>query len=223
MKPTLLFFLSLALMLSSFCLASPARASGAAGSRAFVSRGCVKCHSVERPREALTREGELSKKGPDLWYAGSKFKDGFLASWLAAPAPIRPLAYNSLEEKNKGDHPALEAAEARAVASYLMGLKATDLVAPVGIRPAANVRGRVVFSKKFACYGCHLVGVRDESVGGLSGPSLEHTRERLNPDWIYALLTSQSAFAPVSRMPVYKGLASDADMKALASYVAAFE
>ncbi|MFQ5427466.1 MAG: c-type cytochrome [Thermodesulfobacteriota bacterium] len=222
MKPTL-FLLLLALILSSLTVTSTAETSADGGARAFVSRECAACHRVARPEAALTRSAFLAQKGPDLWYAGSKFKEGFLASWLAEPAPIRPLEYNSLTEKNRAEHPRLKAAEARAVASYLMGLKATDLVAPVGIRPGANVRGRVVFSKKFSCYGCHLVGVRDGSVGGLSGPSLEHTRDRLNPDWIYALLTNQRAFLPVSRMPLYDGLASDSDMKAMASYVAAFE
>jgi len=85
------------------------------------------------------------------------------------------------------------------------------------------VRGRIVFIKKFACYGCHLVKVRGTLAGGLSGPSFEGTRHRLNPDWIYAFLTNQRAFEPVGRMPVFSGLATDAQMRALAAYVAGLE
>jgi len=146
-----------------------------------------------------------------------------LPRWLADPQPIRPLAYNSLTKKNETGHPRLGKSEAEAVASWLMTLRANDLVRPVGVRPAVNVRGRIVFIKKFACYGCHLVKVRGTLAGGLSGPSFEGVKNRLNPEWIYAFLTNQRAFAPVSRMPVYKGLASASEMKALASYTAGLE
>jgi len=106
------------------------------------------------------------------------------------------------------------------VAMWLMTLKADELVRPAGILPAVNVRGRIVFIKKFACYGCHQVSVRGTLAGGLSGPSFAGVSKRLNPDWIYAFLTNPRAFAPVSRMPVYAGLAKKTEMKALASYVA---
>ncbi len=193
------------------------------GGEIFRSRGCGACHSLKRRGTALTRRAFLAEKGPALWYAGSKFREGWLGKWLASPRPIRPLAYNSLKKKNTGRHPRLAPGEAAAVASYLMGLKAPDLVRPVGIRPGVNVRGRVVFIKRFACYGCHLVKVRRTIAGGLSGPSLVGARERLNPEWIYAFLTNQRAFEPVGRMPVYAGLTSDSKMKALAAYVAGLE
>lgn len=219
MRPAL-FFLFILFMVFSFSFAPPARASESAGSKIFTAKGCGACHNVIRPEKALSRSDVLAKKGPDLWYAGSKFKEGFLASWLADPQPIRPLSYNSLTEKNSGGHPRLEAVKAESVASYLMSLRAETLVSPVGIRPGVNVRGRIVFIKKFACYGCHLVNVRGSTAGGLSGPSLVGTRERLNPQWLYALLTNQDAFTPVSRMPIYEGLATEAEMKALAAYTA---
>jgi len=221
MKPTL-FLIFLSLIVSSFLVPSPARAGDSPGAGVFLSRGCTRCHRVTRPGR-VTRAAFLAQKGPDLWYAGSKFKEGFLASWLVNPKPIRPLAYNSLVKKNSGAHPRLAPSEARAVALWLMTLKAEGLETPAGIRPGVNVRGRIVFIKKFACYGCHLVKVRGTVAGGLSGPSLEGARERLNPDWIYAFITNQRAFSPVSRMPVYEGLATKAEMKALASYVGGLE
>ncbi len=215
-------FLLIALIAFSFFPLSPAYGSGQAGEKVFKAKGCGRCHSVRKP-VGLTRAGFLAQKGPDLWYAGTKFQPGFLSSWLAAPKPIRPLAYNSLVKKNKADHPRLAVSGAKAVASWLMTLKAPGLLAPVGIRPGVNVRGRIVFIKKFACYGCHLVAVRTTPAGGLSGPSFEGVRERLNPEWIYAFLTNPRAFTPVSRMPVYEGLATKAEMKALAEYVAGLE
>jgi len=215
---TFLSFLLLALFGVGFLFSLPAFGHGEAGEQTFKAKGCGACHRVSRPKGGITRSAFLAQKGPDLWYAGTKFKEGFLSRWLAAPKPIRPLAYNSLTEKNKGSHPRLNPSEAEAVASWLMTLKSEGLVTPVGIRPGVNVRGRIVFIKKFACYGCHLVKVRGTLAGGLSGPSFEGVSQRLNPEWVYAFLTNQRDFAPVSRMPVYGGLATDAEMKALAAY-----
>jgi len=220
---TFLSFLLLALFGSFFFFFPAAFGQVGPGEQTFKAKGCGYCHRVARPGGVITRSAFLAQKGPALWYAGTKFKDGFLASWLVAPKPIRPLAYNSLTEKNRGNHPRLTPFEAKTVASWLMTLKSENPVTPAGIRPGVNVRGRIVFIKKFACYGCHLVKVRGSLAGGLSGPSFEGTRERLNAEWIYAFLTNQRAFAPVSRMPVYEGLATDAEIKALAAYVAGLE
>ncbi len=47
--------------------------------------------------------------------------------------------------------------------------------------------------------------------------------ERLNPDWIYAYLRETRTFKPVRMMPVFAGILSDKDMKAVAAYVANFK
>ncbi len=216
----LFFFSAILLALPTLAVAG---GHDSPGRKVFMRRGCAQCHETKRPATPPTREAFFAKKGPDLWYAGSKFREGWLSNWLVDPRPIRPLAYNSLEEKNRADHPRLSLSEAREVEAYLMGLRADGLVQPVGIRGGVNVRGRIVFIKKFACYGCHLVRVRGNLAGGLSGPSLVGAHKRLNPDWIYAFLTRQRSFEPVGRMPVYEGLAGDRDMKALAAYVAGLE
>jgi len=216
-------FFSLIILVVVLSIPSGVWGDGLSGKKIFTARRCAACHRVKRPRAPLSRADFLREKGPDLWYAGNKFKKGWLRGWLSAPWHIRPLAYNSLTEKNPGDHPRLPADEAGAVEAYLMGLKAPGLMRQAGIRPGVNVRGRIVFIKKFACYGCHLVKVRGTVAGGLSGPSLEGARDRLNPEWIYAFLTGQRAFEPVGRMPVYEGLASEVEMKALAAYVAGLE
>ncbi len=220
MNRLILFFISPLVLLA---LALPVGAAAPSGQKIFRQRGCTRCHATKKPSTTPTRRAFLAKKGPDLWYAGSKYRKGWISGWLRDPRPIRPLAFNSLTKKNPADHPRLAPKEAVAVEAYLMGLKAPDLVRPVGIMPGVNVRGRIVFIKKFACYGCHLVKVRGTLAGGLSGPSFEGTRHRLNPDWIYAFLTNQRAFEPVGRMPVFSGLATDAQMRALAAYVAGLE
>ncbi|MFQ5441828.1 MAG: c-type cytochrome [Thermodesulfobacteriota bacterium] len=189
------------------------------GKKIFLLSGCGDCHNVKGPPLSETLKTFAARKGPELWYAGSKFKEGFVERWLMDPRPIRTMKYNSLREKNPGNHPRLGPGEAAKVARYLMTLKSPD-VRPSGIRPSINVLGRIVFIKKFACYGCHSVIVNGHAVGGISGPDLIGVPDRLNPDWIYAFLSDPRAFRPVSRMPVYKGLLSERDLRALSAYVA---
>lgn len=193
-------------------------AGAAEGKKAFEARKCASCHQAAGPASEKTIKDQLAKKGPELWYSGSKFKAGFLEKWLADPKPIRPMAYNSITERNRGDHPRLSGQEATDVAAWLMSLKSAD-VKPVGIRALDNPKGRIAFVRRHSCYGCHQVRTRGNIVGGFSGPSLADASERLNPDWIYAYLSKPAAFKPVKMMPVYAGILSDAEMKGLAAYV----
>ncbi|HBG46891.1 MAG TPA: hypothetical protein DDW94_07875 [Deltaproteobacteria bacterium] len=196
-----------------------AQAGVAEGKKAFEARKCASCHQVAGPASEKTIKDQLAKKGPELWYAGSKFKAGFLERWLSNPQPIRPLAYNSVTERNKGDHQRLAGPEAKDVAVYLMSLKSTN-VKQLGIQPADTPKGRVIFIKKQSCYGCHtVINNRGKAVGGLSGPALANAYDRLNPDWVYAYLSNPKAFKPVKMMPVYAGVLNDAEMKELAAYV----
>ncbi|GMR04442.1 MAG: hypothetical protein BMS9Abin23_0340 [Thermodesulfobacteriota bacterium] len=216
-----LSFISVLLFLLAGFFSFPglAGASPVAGKKIFFARGCAGCHNVKGLPAGETIKTFSRRKGPELWYSGSKFRDGFIERWLKDPRPLRPLKYNSLKEKNRAGHVRLSAGEAREVAGYLMSLKSTGVKA-AGIRPGVDVNGRIVFIKKFACYSCHRVRVRGKAVGGVSGPDLIGVDERLNPDWIFAFLADPRAFRPVSRMPVYKGLMSEKDLRALSSYVA---
>lgn len=191
------------------------------GKKAFESRKCAACHQAEGPAREKTIKDQLSKKGPELWYTGSKLKKEFLEAWLKDPRPIRPLEYNSLTKKNAGGHPMLDGGEAAEVTEYLMSLKSGDVRA-LGIRPEDNTKGKIIFIKKLACYGCHEVRVRGNAAGGLSGPSFAGAGLRLQPDWIYAYLSNPKAFKPVKDMPNYDKALKDDEVKALASYVASF-
>lgn len=82
------------------------------GKDIFTAGNCSACHETNRPQKKATIERALDEKGPGLWYAGNKFRKEFLAGWLKDPKPIRPMACNSITRKNRGEHPALKAAEA---------------------------------------------------------------------------------------------------------------
>ncbi|MDH4227635.1 MAG: cytochrome c [Deltaproteobacteria bacterium] len=194
--------------------------ANADGRGVFEAKGCASCHITKGPDTAKTVEDLVKAKGPELWYSGSKYKEGFLEKWLAKPLPIRPMAYYSLEKKNPGNHPSLSAEDAKSVAVYLMTLKAPN-VSRGTIKPENSRQGRAVFEKKFGCYGCHLLIKEGSEIGGLSGPSLVGASKRYNPDWVFEYLKNPKRFKSVMTMPVSAG--TDAEFKALAAYLATFE
>jgi len=200
---------------------SAATASADSGEQVFAANDCAGCHVVQGPAQEKTIADQLAKKGPELWYAGSKFQAPWLEQWLQDPKPIRPLKYNSLTEDNPADHPALEAADAASVAGYLMGLTSDDVEAGV-IKPKKNPKGRLIFVKKMPCSGCHQFPGK-KFKGGRSAPSLLGASKRLNPDWIYAYLKKTRVFKPVRMMPIFEGILRDKDMKSVAAYVATFK
>lgn len=197
-------------------------ADAAKGKGVFESKKCGgDCHVTQGPAAEKTFADQLKKKGPELWYAGNKFKKEWLEKWLQDPKPIRSLEYNSIEKKNPGNHPKLSKGEAGDVTDYLMSLTSKDVEAGV-IQAKNNIQGKQAFEKKQACQACHMIEKTGSVVGGLVGPSLVKAGERLQGDWIYAYLKNPKVFKPVKRMPVYEGFLSDVDMKNVAAHVASF-
>ena len=202
--------------------AGAARADAAAGEAAFKAGGCTDCHYTDGPAKEKTIDDQLAKKGPELWYAGSKFQKDWLAAWLENPEPVRPMKFNSLTERNPGDHPKLAGGDAANVTDFLMGLTSDAVEAGV-ITPKKNPKGRLIFIKKMPCSGCHQYEGKKGLTGGLMGPSLVGAGARLNPDWIYAYLLKPEVFKPVKMMPVFTGILREKDMQNVAAYVANFK
>jgi mono/diheme cytochrome c family protein len=201
--------------------AAPVQADPAAGGKVFQAKKCQDCHYTDGPAKEKSIADQLAKKGPELWYAGSKFQKAWLGKWLQDPKPIRPLKYNSLSEKNPGDHPKLAGPDAAAVTDFLMSLVSKDVKAGV-VKPKMNPKGRLVFTKNMPCSGCHKFPGQ-KFTGGLNGPSLESAGERLNPDWILAYLKDTKTFKPVRQMPVFVGVLNENDMQAVAEFVSTFK
>jgi mono/diheme cytochrome c family protein len=203
--------------------ASSGSANAAAGKAVFDAKGCAECHYTDGPAKEKTIDDQLAKKGPELWYAGSKFQKDWLGKWLVDPKPIRPTKFNKLSEENTGGHPNLAAADAGPVTDFLMSLT-SDAVEAGKVKPKKNPKGRQIFIKKMPCSGCHqYMGRKKKIIGGRSGPSLVDAGVRLNPDWILAYLMKPKVFKPVKMMPVFAGLLSDKDMMNVARYVANFK
>ncbi len=200
---------------------APARADAAAGKAAFAAKDCTGCHYTDGPAKEKTIDDQLAKKGPELWYAGSKFQKKWLGAWLKDPKPIRPLKYGTLKEKNPGDHPKMAGAEAASITDFLMSLTSDAVKAGKVKVKKKNIKGKLIFIKKMPCSGCHQSpGRKGKITGGFSGPSLVGAGKRLNPDWIYAYLKTPSVFKPVKAMPTFAGILKDKDMKNVAAHVA---
>ena len=202
--------------------ATVARAAPADGEKVFTASNCQGCHYTTGPAREKSIADQLAKKGPELWYAGSKFQSAWLQQWLQEPTVIRPLAYNSLTEKNPADHPPLSDADAATVTEFLMSLTSAEVEANL-VTPRNHPKGRLIFRKKMPCTGCHQFPDRNKILGGMSGPSLVGAGTRLNPDWIYAYLLKAQVFKPVKDMPVFAGVLSDNDLMAVSAFIATFE
>ena len=190
------------------------------GKGIFASKNCGSCHQIQGPAAEKTFDDQLKKKGPELWYSGSKFKKEWLEEWLEKPATIRPLKYNSVTDKNTDKHPALSKKEADEVAEYLMTLTAKE-VAKGTAEEKVTPQGKNLFIKRYSCVGCHSIKSGAQKVGGVSGPDLSEAGKRLTADWVYAYLKEPKVFKPVKRMPVFVDIINDNEMKTLAGFVAA--
>ena len=194
----------------------------AAGGEAIFKKSCTSCHYTDGPAKEKTIADQLAKKGPELWYAGSKFQKGWLLAWLQDPQPIRPLKYNSLTENNPRNHPKLSAGDAAAMTDYLMGFTSSEVKAGV-ITPKETAQGKHTFVKKAPCGGCHEYPDKGKARGGKSGPSLVGASKRLNPDWIYAYLANINVFKPARDMPDFGSVLNPEYLKKVSAYVATFE
>lgn len=214
-----LMIVLIAVMLLTTATAESASSNTSRGKLLFTNSGCKGCHTTARSNKIEGFSDFLSKKGPDLWFAGSKFKRNWLKAWLKSPIPIRPMEYNSLVNVNPDNHPALSAQEAEYMTSYLMTLTYKD--GPKRIRQSKkNLKeGKIIFEKKGACYGCHMIRRENRSIGGLSGPSFIGAGKRLQSDWIYAFLKNPESLIPPMRMPKYNTKLTDKEIYNLTFYL----
>lgn len=210
---------------------------GLAGTAAIASDGagalpkdCTSCHNLTGP-VAQTLKDALSRKGPDLSYAGNKYRQEWIASWLQQPARIRPAGMyygDHIKAGSKGDeidastltaHVALSRDDAAAAAAELMKLKPhDDLIAREKIVPGTIIKqmGEMNFDKFWGCMACHLI---EPEYGGLSGPEVYTAAKRLQPEFIASFIRNPQAWEPKSWMPNKE--VSDGAIQKLVQYLEA--
>ncbi len=192
--------------------AAPVLAGDVDNGEEILTTRCSGCHNLTGPAPA-TVAGVRARKGPDLFYAGNKFRAKWLTGWLVEPHRIRPAgafygahikateAWDVVDESGLKAHPALDRNEAEAVTRALMTRRAhDDLIAAVEIKPAriSLMMGDMMFEKFKGCIACHQSGL---DYGGFSGPELYTAFDRLQPKFIYSYMHNPQAWDPKVWMP----------------------
>ena len=173
---------------------------------------CSACHNIKGPT-AQTLKAVFDKKGPDLFYAGNKYRQEWLVSWLQKPTRIRPAGMyygahikagakgDEIDTSTLAEHTALSKADATSVAAELMKMKShDDLISKEKIEPGtiSKQMGEMAFDKFLGCMACHLI---EPEYGGLSGPELYTAAKRLQPQYMASFIRSPQAWEPKSMMP----------------------
>jgi len=210
------------LALASSLQVLPMNASAADG-MAMLQKDCVACHNISGP-VAQTLKEAFAKKGPDLSYAGNKYRQEWLVSWLQKPARIRPAGMyygdhikpgpksDEIDTSTLANHVALSKDDASAIAAELMKLKPhDDLIAREKIEPGTISRdaGEMNFDKFWGCMACHLI---EPEYGGFSGPELYTAAKRLQPEFMASFIRNPQAWEPKTWMP-NKGASEGAILK----------
>ncbi|MFQ5851310.1 MAG: c-type cytochrome [Candidatus Binatia bacterium] len=228
-------WLVITLILGAVLATSQSLAGSVEGEKIFKGKGCGGCHALTGPAKVKSIQDRLKRKGPDLWFAGSKFKEKWLNEWLKKPVAIRGVKWGTLEIGNE-KHAGLSKNEAREVAAYLMTL--VDKYTAKGVikegkklSRSKRLKAKRLFEKKQACYSCHKTPVKKRKkvlrvIGGFTGPTFVDAGKRLRGDWIYSFLKEPQSYEPFGRMPVYgdkvQDKFSDKDLKLLAGYLLTF-
>lgn len=212
-------------------LAAGAPVAAQADVAADVQQQCGSCHALTHDYAAESIAERAARKAPPLDYAGNKFNREWLVSWLQKPEPIRPAGTfppAHVQAGADGDtiaaggltkHPALPAAQAEAVADYLMTLTPfTKLIQAQNYTPGniALRMGKMNFGKFKGCDACHQDA---PGKGGVSGPELYTAWQRLQPGFISAYIADPVVWDPHTMMP--KGDLNDDAVHKLANYLKA--
>jgi len=188
----------------------------------WEQHGCTGCHrfSPEAPAEG--------RKGPDLFFAGNKFQEPWLATWLKNPTVIRAAGYVTDpgfltgQPEGAAPHPAVDAQTAQSLAAAMMQLTLLDfepgIVPDEPLSKGQRFKFKILFERDYGCIACHRsVNLVGEPRGGVSGPSLLAAGRRLQADWVFHWLKTPRRFEPRGRMPVFQ--LSDETARALTRYV----
>ena len=181
-------------------------------SDAILEQRCVGCHAISGSAAQSVQE-LWQRKGPDLFYAGSKYKSEWLEKWLVKPRRIRPAGYHYVQHIQPGKkrdmvdaktlqpHLALSADEAEEVTESLMKLKAPAEMVSAGAFKGGSISasfGEMVFDKFNGCMACHEI---EPGFGGLSGPEVYTAAKRYQEDYLVSFISNPQAWNSKTPMP----------------------
>lgn len=213
-------------MMFSVTLIFPALSLAGDG-KDILNKQCAQCHNLSAP-ESQNIAGLVKRKGPPLHYAGLKYKQEWLVSWLKNPTVIRPAGMyygghvkqgsdsDKIDQATLVKHPKLSATDAKQVVAELMTLKANGELIKPGEYKAGSIpmsMGEMLFDKFRGCLACHQI---EPGYGGLSGPEVYTAAKRLQEDFMISYMRNPQAWDPRIFMP-NKHL-SDTDLQKFVHY-----
>jgi len=179
---------------------------------AILKHRCASCHALQGPAPS-TLAALWRRKGPDLFYAGNKYRREWVEAWLQNPKRIRPAGMFYMDHIKSGpkrdlvdkstlsEHIKLNAAEAKAVATALTSLKANSALIKAesyDTDASSGSLGEMMFEKIYGCAACHQI---EPGYGGLSGPEIYTAGKRLTPEFMLSYIRSPQAWDPKIWMP----------------------
>jgi len=204
--------LASAIVVGSAWLILHGAAAQAGEGEEILKSQCSGCHNLTGPAPTTLKE-LWARKGPDLFYAGNKYKAEWLKAWLQKPTRIRPAGMfyaDHVKPGPKGDeidtstlitHPSLSAKDAEEVTEALMKRKAlSNLIHPGEYKGGtiSKSMGELMFDKFRGCMACHEI---EPGYGGLSGPEVYTAAKRLQDDYLISYMRDPQAWDPKIFMP----------------------
>lgn len=194
---------------------------------AIIKEKCESCHAFVKP-EKSDQSRFISRKGQDLYWAGSKYNQDWLVRWLVEPTRIRPsgnygfthLSSNPGEAEvkaAKSDHIHLSKEDAESVTAEMMKLTApADVVIPGIYKPGAAVAedGSVMYRVSAGCGYCHMWA---PGKGGRSSAELYTGGERMKADYIASYIHNPQKFDAGAWMP--RQMFVDSEIQKMTAYI----
>jgi mono/diheme cytochrome c family protein len=190
-------------------------AGPAPGANPLDTAQCGDCHRLSAPEAGARDVSDWeARKGPDLFYAGTKYRADWLRAWLSSPARIRPAGLHPerhvrtmdgadvLDERTLEPHPAVPPAQIDAIVEALGKLQWGADRVPETIKHVAVPKplAQLNFVKFKGCASCHRSSA---TFGGLSGPELYTAWTRIRPEFLWSYIADPQAWDPVAPMPGY--------------------
>ena len=165
------------------------------GEMLFRSLNCAACHrhqtiAPRRDNAAPLLAQELLRVTPQ-----------WLTNFLRHPSPIRPFGYHPGDGSRMPDF-RLSDAEVAEIAGHLIASAKAQPVLSTSFRPQklsafSRNKARLLLNQKLSCLGCH----RLEEQGGQIGPDLTQVSARLQPEYVYGMITKPRETNPHALMP----------------------
>ena len=158
-----------------------------AGRALFAELRCAKCHG-ESPGAAMP---EFSDQPPSLEDAGARFREGWLAAWIADPKKLRAdAAMPRVHLASPQD--------AADIAAWLATQGKPAAIPNFNERLAA--RGAQLFVE-LRCIACHALPGRAVAAGGVARVSLEFAQAKWQPAALISFLKNPTDYDASTRMP----------------------